>query len=131
MYSCKCGEINYPIKKRGKNYCKQCNSPVYEAVCPTADCRNKLPPMYDSVNVNKIIAIVGPKAVGKSIFITVLIKQIEEQMASEFGISFRPADQHTIDHYKEYVNHIYRDKEILDATSEGKPLIYYLEKKKK
>lgn len=110
-------------KKSKKYRCstQSCQGIVYSRVC---ECGCPLPLGIEN-NKNNVIAIVGPKGVGKSQFITVLIKQLIDGVAAEIDASL---DIITRDIYERNVNTLYRKLEVIPETPPGdvEPVLCYL-----
>jgi hypothetical protein len=80
------------------------------------------------------IAMAGARTTGKSIYIAVMIKQLEYH-AEQMGMAVRPATQEVADTFNEkYLGPLYKERRIMDATRsvvagdayQKKPLIFVI-----
>ena len=93
--------------------CDVCGSRLSRMLCPV--CHNTLPYGIDKWDLN-FFAILGPRAVGKSHYIGVLIKVLE-RMSKEFQWSISPIDSKVNDLYnKKYANSLFNKKKGIDPT---------------
>lgn len=112
----------------------QCGFPTKKRVCP--HCHNTLPIGFGEAE-NKIIALIGSRASGKSHYIAVLINELNRKIASQFYAAFTAVDEQTIQRYridfwkKIYAERIEIRKTISAATNLDVriPLIYRLDTK--
>lgn len=119
------------IIRNSSGLCDVCRRPVYTRVCPV--CHNMIPPGAEEEG-NKIFVILGPKGVGKSHYIAVLINQIKNYVSSEFnGVLNAATDRTTLKYRDMYYRRLYEEKRKLpptksfDVSDESRePLIYYL-----
>jgi ABC-type dipeptide/oligopeptide/nickel transport system ATPase component len=75
-------------KGRGPALCPTCGGEARRRACPA--CRTALP--IDFVGtVNPMIGLVGSKGSGKTVLMTVLVKQLREQVAARFNADIRIA----------------------------------------
>ncbi|MBR2254704.1 MAG: GTPase domain-containing protein [Candidatus Methanomethylophilaceae archaeon] len=119
------------IIRGGEQVCNVCRRPVYLRVCPI--CHNPVPNGAEEEG-NRIIVILGPKGVGKSHFMAVLINQLQNLVSNEFNGSLSPANDATAFRYKDkFYNKLFVEKCKLPATKSfgvsddsREPLIYYL-----
>lgn len=65
------------------------NIPALDQACP--HCRRKLPPAFLD-QPHHIFSIIGAPSAGKSYFLSVLTRRLQEVLFRNFGISFRDAD---------------------------------------
>lgn len=63
--------------------------PAPDIACP--HCRKKLPPNYLELE-QKIFSIVGAPSAGKSYYLSVLIRELQESLYKNFGIIFKDLD---------------------------------------
>ncbi len=119
------------IIRNSSGFCDICKRPVYVRVCPT--CHNMIPPGAEEEG-NKIFVILGPKGVGKSHYIAVLINQLKNAISSEFnGVLNAANDSTTIKYRDVYYRRLYEEKRKLQPTlsfgsseDSREPLIFYL-----
>jgi hypothetical protein len=93
--------------------CYRCQRPAGE-VCPT--CHLELPPNWRAGNA-VCVALAGARATGKSVFLAVLIKQLE-QMLHEMNslLNFVTADAYRV--YTEvYESQLFRQRRIMAGTA--------------
>ena len=119
------------IIRNSSGLCDVCRRPVYTRVCPV--CHNFIPPGAEE-DGNRIFVILGPKGVGKSHYIAVLINQLKNYVSTEFNGVLNAATDGTTLRYREmYYHRLYEEKrkllptksfEVSDDSRE--PLIYYL-----
>ena len=119
------------IIRNASGFCDICKRPVYVRVCPT--CHNKIPAGVEE-DGNKIFVILGPKGVGKSHYIAVLINQLRNVISGEFNGVLNAANDSTTLRYRDvYYHRLYEEKRKLQPTlsfgssdSSREPLIFYL-----
>ena len=93
--------------------CDVCGASLKRMLCPC--CHNPLPYGIDRWDLN-FFAVVGPRAVGKSHYIGVLIKVLEN-MSREFEWSMSPIDSKVNDLYnKKYANTLFTKKQSMGST---------------
>ncbi len=119
------------IIRDASGFCDICRRPAYLRVCPT--CHNMIPPGAEE-DGNKIFVILGPKGVGKSHYIAVLINQLKNSISSEFNGVLNAANDSTTIRYRDvYYHRLFEEKrKLLPTLSFGssddsrEPLIFYL-----
>ncbi len=119
------------IIRNSGGLCDVCRRPVYTRVCPV--CHNLIPPGVEEEG-NKIFVILGPKGVGKSHYIAVLINQLKNIISPEFnGVLNAATDGTTLKYRDMYYRRLFEEKRKLaptksyDVSDESRePLIYYL-----
>ena len=119
------------IIRDSSGFCDICKRPAYVRVCPT--CHNTIPPGAEEEG-NKIFVILGPKGVGKSHYIAVLINELKNTISNEFNGVLNPANDSTTIRYRdEYYHRLFEEKRKLNPTlsygsseNSREPLIYYL-----
>lgn len=144
----KCHQDSPPIIRMGKLYCGNCKTEVTQRLCKQGKapnckgCGKELPYGIDQSS-DFTVAIVGPKAVGKTQYIAMLIRTLQTSFAREFGTSLSPATEFTTKKQKYNMQKLFIDKEVVPETdsieasdstdasrSVGEPYIYYLRKPK-
>ena len=121
---------NHIIRNSGGT-CDVCKRPVYIRVCPV--CHNPIPPGAEE-DGNRIFVILGPKNVGKSHYIAVLINQLKNYVSAEFnGVLNAATDGTTLKYRDMYYKRLFEEKRKLlptksyDISDDSRePLIYYL-----
>lgn len=119
------------IIRDSSGICDVCRRPVYSRVCPV--CHNPIPPGAEEEG-NRIFVILGPKTVGKSHYIAVLINQLKNYVSAEFnGVLNAATDGTTLKYRDMYYHRLYEEKRKLPPTKSyetsaesREPLIYYL-----
>ena len=119
------------IIRNSSGLCDVCKRPVYTRVCPI--CHNGIPPGAEE-DGNSIFVILGPKGVGKSHYIAVLINQLKNYVSKEFdGVLNAANDMTTLKYRDMYYRRLFEEKRKLlptksfDVSDESRePLIYYL-----
>ncbi len=119
------------IVRGSEGTCDVCRRPLYTRVCPI--CHNPIPPGAEEEG-NRIFVILGPKNVGKSHYIAVLINQLKNYVSAEFnGVLNAATDGTTLKYRDMYYRRLFEEKRKLPPTKsfedsdEGRePLIYYL-----
>ncbi len=119
------------IIRNSSGLCDVCKRPVYTRVCPV--CHNLIPPGAEDEG-NKIFVILGPKGVGKSHYIAVLINQLKNFVSKEFnGVLNAATDNTTLKYRDMYYRRLFEEKRKLlptrsfDVSDDSRePLIYYL-----
>ncbi len=119
------------IIRNSSGLCDVCRRPVYTRVCPT--CHNMIPPGAEE-DGNRIFVILGPKGVGKSHYIAVLINQLKNYVSTEFnGVLNAATDSTTLKYRDMYYRRLFEEKRKLlptksyDSSEDARePLIYYL-----
>ena len=119
------------IIRDGTGICDVCRRPVHTRVCPI--CHNPIPPGAEE-DGNRIFVILGPKSVGKSHYIAVLINQLKNYVSAEFnGVLNAATDATTLKYRDMYYHTLFEEKRKLSATKSfdesdesREPLIYYL-----
>ena len=119
------------IIRNSTGLCDVCRRPVYNRVCPI--CHNAIPPGAEE-DGNRIFVILGPKHVGKSHYIAVLINQLKNYVSTEFNGVLNAANDSTTLKYRDmYYRRLFEEKRKLlptksfDVSEESRePLIYYL-----
>ncbi|MDO5853481.1 MAG: hypothetical protein Q4Q62_05410 [Thermoplasmata archaeon] len=121
----------YHIIRDSSGVCDVCKRRVYTRVCPV--CHNPIPPGVEEEG-NRIFVILGPKSVGKSHYIAVLIDQLKNHVSSEFnGVLNAATDATSLKYRDMYYKRLFVEKRKLlptksfEDSDEGRePLIYYL-----
>ena len=119
------------IIRDSKGFCDVCKRPAYIRVCPT--CHNTIPQGAEEEG-NKIFVILGPKGVGKSHYIAVLINQLRNTISSEFNAVLNAANDSTTIRYRDlYYHRLFEEKRKLQPTlsfgssdDSREPLIFFL-----
>lgn len=78
--------------------CKQCGNTTTLQICP--HCHSQLPVHYSKIN-NRMVAMIGAKYSGKSVYTTVLLHELIHRVGRRFDAAVVGADEHT---RKEFAN---------------------------
>ena len=111
--------------------CDICHRPAYKRLCPV--CHNPIPQGAEEEG-STVFVILGPKGVGKSHYIAVLINQLRSSFTQEFGATMSAATDKTTLVYRDvYFKRLFEEGRKLSPTlsfEESKearePMIYYL-----
>jgi GTPase SAR1 family protein len=112
------GELKFPAfhadGRKLEAACPDCDLVTYIRLCP--HCHSQLPNYFGKVN-SRMIALIGAKESGKTIFITVLLHEMMNRVSRRFGVSVLAADEATRLRYQnEYENSLYRQGSLPDTT---------------
>ncbi|MCL1811379.1 MAG: ATP/GTP-binding protein [Methanomassiliicoccaceae archaeon] len=121
----------YHIMRHSSGTCDICKKPVYKRLCPS--CHNPIPQGAEEEGSN-VFVLLGPKGVGKSHYIAVLINQLRNSFSPEFGATMSPATDRTTLKYRDmYYKRLYEEGRKLAPTQSfeesresREPMIYYL-----
>ncbi|MCL2032648.1 MAG: hypothetical protein FWG96_05215 [Methanomassiliicoccaceae archaeon] len=121
----------YHIMRNSSGTCDVCKKHVYKRLCPS--CHNPIPQGAEEEG-STVFVVLGPKGVGKSHYIAVLIDQLKNSFSKEFNAIMSSATDRTTLKYREmYYKRLYEEGRKLAPTlsfEESKesrePMIYYL-----
>jgi len=119
------------IIRDSSGICNMCKRPAHRRLCPS--CHNPIPQGAEDEG-STVFVVLGPKGVGKSHYIAVLINQLRNSFSPEFGATMSPATDRTTLKYRDiYYKRLYEEGRKLSPTlsfEESKesrePMIYYL-----
>ncbi len=119
------------IVRNSSGICNVCNRPAYKRLCPI--CHNPIPQGAEEEG-STVFVVLGPKGVGKSHYIAVLIDQLKNSFTKEFGATMSAATDKTSIVYRDtYYKRLFEDGRKLDPTPSfensieaREPMIYYL-----
>lgn len=74
LWVCAQGHVGVPKDTRNGLICRECNERVRQMVCP--NCKLSLPLGFESFDEYVYLTLVGPKAVGKTVYMTILTDKI-------------------------------------------------------
>ena len=122
--------FGFSIPKEAK--CPACNTISKKRVCQF--CHNELPAFFGETD-NITIAVIGAKSTGKSHYIAVLKRILENELSGPFNYAMIACNDETISRYeKEFRNPLFNEHVTLDATMSSvvnvktkSPLIYMIE----
>lgn len=111
------GEVGPDFAADGRKptaVCPQCDGESTYRICPV--CRSTLPVQFGMVE-NRMIAMVGAKASGKTVYMTVLLHEMMNQVGAAFGAYLMGSDDATMLRYNaDYQDHLYRDGQMFLGT---------------
>ena len=121
----------YHIVRNSSGICDICKKSVYKRLCPS--CHNPIPQGAEEEG-STVFVLLGPKGVGKSHYIAVLINQLRNSFSQEFGATMSPATDRTTMKYRDmYYKRLYEEGRKLaptlsfeDSRESREPMIYYL-----
>ncbi|MFD7500707.1 hypothetical protein [Streptomyces sp. NPDC059850] len=94
--------------------CPDCTSESTYRICPI--CHVELPVQFGMVE-NRLIAMVGARSSGKTIYMTVLLHEMRNQVGEIYGASLMGLDDTTMRRYSsEYEDRLYRDRQMFPPT---------------
>ncbi|MFI8962603.1 hypothetical protein ACIGO8_10835 [Streptomyces sp. NPDC053493] len=94
--------------------CPDCDGETTFRICPV--CHSTLPAQFGMVE-NRMIAMVGAKASGKTVYTTVLLHEMMNRVGSAFGASLVGADDATMQRFHaDYHEHLFRDGQMFAGT---------------
>lgn len=122
---------NHHIVRNSSGVCDICNRSAYKRLCPI--CHNPIPQGAEDEG-STVFVMLGPKGVGKSHYIAVLINQLRNSFTQEFGATMSAATDNTSLIYRDtYYKRLFEDGRKLaptpsfeDSTDAREPMIYYL-----
>ncbi|MFD9858823.1 TRAFAC clade GTPase domain-containing protein [Streptomyces alboflavus] len=100
--------------RRSTAVCPDCDGETTYRVCPV--CHVELPVQFGMVE-NRLIAMVGARSSGKTIYMTVLLHEMRNQVGEAYGASLMGLDDTTMRRYSsEYEDRLYRDRQMFPPT---------------
>ena len=113
-----------------------CGAETTQRVCPR--CHQQLPVHFGDAD-NRLIALVGAKESGKTVFMTVLLHELYNQVGQRFGLAVMAADDHTRNRFGADYEDLLYDKRLLhDPTSTAtgtrggrRPLVFGVSRKQR
>ncbi|WP_327270190.1 hypothetical protein OG233_27645 [Streptomyces sp. NBC_01218] len=95
--------------------CPDCEGETNYRICPV--CHSALPVQFGMVD-NRLIAMVGPKASGKTVYMTVLLHEVRHRVGEAFGASLMGSDDATMQRFSsDYEERLYQDNQMFPPTS--------------
>jgi GTPase SAR1 family protein len=95
--------------------CPACGSVTTTRVCPA--CHSRLPVHFGKVR-SRLIALVGAKESGKTVFMTVLVHELMHRTGDRLNAAISGADDNTRHAFAEkYENPLYRQSRLLQSTT--------------
>ncbi|MFG2986642.1 hypothetical protein ACGFYQ_36280 [Streptomyces sp. NPDC048258] len=94
--------------------CPDCDGTTTYRICPV--CHSELPVQFGMVD-NRLIALVGPKASGKTVYMTVLLHEVRNRVGEAYGAALMGLDDSTMRRYSsDYEDRLYRDNQMFPGT---------------
>ncbi|WP_327006421.1 hypothetical protein OHA72_03540 [Dactylosporangium sp. NBC_01737] len=91
-----------------------CEVETFIRLCPK--CHSQLPNHFGKVE-SRMIALIGAKESGKTVFVTVLLHEMMNRVSRRFGVSVLGADDETRSHYRrDYEDSLYHQGQLPDIT---------------
>lgn len=91
-----------------------CEGETTYRICPV--CHSALPVQFGRVD-NRLIAMVGAKASGKTVYMTVLLHEMRHRVGEAFGAALTGLDDATMQRYSvDYEDRLYRDNQMFPGT---------------
>jgi hypothetical protein len=101
-------------RHRYKSVCPVSGTEAFERVCPS--CHTTLPLHFGRIR-SQLIALVGARDSGKTVFMTVLMHEFENRLGSRLGASIPGADDETRSTFKrDYEQRLYAGRSLPDPT---------------
>jgi hypothetical protein len=95
--------------------CPRCGDVSTTKICPV--CHSQLPVQFGKVR-SRLIALVGARESGKTVFLTVLIHELMHRVGEQFDAAISGADDSTLHRFaREYEQPLYRDSRLLATTT--------------
>ena len=128
------GGIDVPVKPMfdvSQGSCPTCRCPSSVEACPT--CRGAVPPNWRQQPAPAVtcVAMAGARTSGKSIYLGVLVRQLELFVEERLGSVLNPLGDTEQSYQERFGDAIFGQRQILPATIEaaqnpasGEPLIY-------
>ncbi|MFF5289139.1 TRAFAC clade GTPase domain-containing protein [Paractinoplanes globisporus] len=92
-----------------------CHGRTFLRIC--GHCHSQLPTHFGEADT-RLIALVGAKESGKTVFMTVLLHELQHQVGNQFGLAVLGADEHTMEHFRsEFETTLYDDHRLHQATA--------------
>jgi hypothetical protein len=95
--------------------CPRCGAESTTRICPV--CHSQLPVHFGKVR-SRLIALVGAKESGKTVFMTVLVHELMHRVGDRLGAAISGADDNTRHRFAgEYERPLYRESRLLAPTT--------------
>jgi hypothetical protein len=95
--------------------CPRCGADSTTRICPA--CHSQLPVHFGKVR-SRLIALVGAKETGKTVFMTVLVHELMHRTGAEVNAAISGADDNTRHRFAgDYEQPLYRDSRLLAPTT--------------
>lgn len=91
-----------------------CKEPTGHRVCP--HCHSQLPVQFGKVT-SRLIAMVGARETGKTVYMTVLIHELTNKVGARFNAALSGSDDYTRQRFvADYERRLYQDGQLFEAT---------------
>ncbi|TDD40222.1 hypothetical protein E1287_01515 [Actinomadura sp. KC06] len=107
--------------------CPRCKDASTQRICP--HCHSLLPVHFDKID-SRLIALIGAKGAGKTVYMTVLLHELMHSVGRRFDAAVVGSDDHTRSEFaKRYEETLYRQKVLPGTTRPGqaelrRPLVF-------
>ena len=105
--------------------CPRCGDVSTTRICPV--CHSELPVHFGKVR-SRLIALVGAKEAGKTVFLTVLVHEMMHRVGQQFDAAISGADDNTRNRFaEEYEQPLYRESRLLASTTAARnraPIVF-------
>lgn len=118
----------------GEAACPACRAPTQRRVCPR--CHSRLPVHFADID-NRLIAMIGAKESGKTVYMTVLLHELTHGLGQRFGTAVQPSDDYTRQQFAERFEHdLYGLRALPRATASAgaarrQPLVFRVSKRQR
>ncbi|MER6346964.1 hypothetical protein ACWC10_33310 [Streptomyces sp. NPDC001595] len=100
--------------RRPTAVCPDCDGETTYRICPV--CHSALPTQFGRAD-SRLIAMVGARASGKTVYMTVLLHEMRHRVGEAFGAHLMGLDDATMRRYSsDYENHLYGDNRMFPGT---------------
>jgi hypothetical protein len=117
------------VRPHTQTACPGCGVTTTTRICPA--CHRRLPALFGHIP-SRMIALVGAKESGKTVFMTVLVRELMHRLGDELNAAIMPADDYTGHEFANYYEApLYGGAQLLPATtpagaSDRAPLVFRL-----
>lgn len=106
--------------------CPECGDETSQRVCP--HCHSLLPLYFGNVD-SRLIALIGAKGSGKTVYMTVLLHELDHSVGNRFDASVVGTDDHTRAEFARQHDQMYEGKVLPGTTRPGqaqqrRPLVF-------
>jgi hypothetical protein len=104
-----------------------CGCRTHHRVCPY--CHSRLPVDFGWID-NRLIAMIGAKESGKTVYMTVLLHELMHGVGRRFDAAMDGCDDHTLNQFSQGFEHDLYEQSVLPATTQSsgaktmQPLVY-------
>lgn len=101
--------------RRASAHCPTCGEETSYRLCP--ECHSQLPVHFGKVG-SRLVAMIGAKEAGKTVYMTVLLHELMHQVGARFGASVMGSDDATRTRFSaDYERVLYDDRRLFPATA--------------